>query len=194
MEMVEVQLALDAAIYVRYRGLLKSCARSAQRNPKCNVHFDEKNMVPGANIEVLLSGTDREALMAAKRALDKVLIRNTIGKLSPPPRPSRQTHRLVLTRTSDYVCATTGGGVRKAQEIFGEDIVYLDTASSSAAIMVWGDTSMLRQVQRCLNWYGSLPQRNKVFCEVCWDEGDDFVKMEGCRDVAARIALCSITR
>jgi hypothetical protein len=85
--------------------------------------------------------------MAAKVALDNVLILNMAGPFSPPPKPSNQTHRIVLSKTEDYIRATDNGGIARAQALLGDNVVYLDPASAPPAIEVSGDTATLRKVQ-----------------------------------------------
>ena len=195
-ERVRVHLCLKKDIYSPRRGILKSCAHGIWSQGKVKIRIDEPGSSERQCVSIHLASEDRNALIAAKLALDNVLIRGLVGELSTPPKPSNQTHRLALSKTRDYINATQGG-IANAKGYLGENVLRLDTASEPPAIVVTGDTALLRDVQRCLLPGGRPAQHMSADCTICWDTAEDFAQVEECGHVACKecfVQYCTVSR
>ena len=190
-ENVSIWLYLSSKIYQQYQYPLIDCVNRIPN--KVRIHILERGSYGPTYMKVT---GDRGAVIAAKMALDSVLIPRLAGPLSPPTKPSNQTHRIVLSKLEDYIRATNGG-IMRAKALLEDNVIYLEPESAPPAIIVKGDTSTLRKVQRELDANGKLIQRTKPRCAICWDEAEDFVKVEGCGDVACKecfVQYCTVSR
>lgn len=184
-ESVTLQLNLNASFYERYRGLFKSCAHRIWQMGKVMVHIDEDTGTLSDHVRMSLSSSRLSHIIAAKDAFDKIVIELIAKQLTPQPPPIKQTHRIPLGKTTDYMKVVALGNLEKAQDRFGQGVVDLNGHSDPPAILIKGDTSILRAVQRFL-----FPERSfnskKQDCAICWDKSDEFIKIEACGHVACK--------
>ena len=193
-ERVSVWLYMTSEIYQRYHGLLKYCANKIYFRHKVQIHIYGGGRYGPTYVKVI---GDRDGVMAAKVALDNELIHNMAGPFSPPPKPSNQTHRIVLSKKEDFIRATDHGGIARAKALLGDNVVHLDPWSAPPAIVVKGDTATLRKAQRELNLNRKFAQSTAPTCTICWEEAEDFVKVEECGDVACKDCFaqyCTVSR
>jgi len=118
--------------------------------------------------------------MEAKAAIDAVFINDMASTLRwLQPQPPTSTHRIRLTKTKAYRQAVEG--LSKAKEIVGDGAVKLDDDSDPPAIVVYGDTVMLRKVQNNL-LLDMRPGSDGVKCDLCLDDfgKGELAKMPTC--------------
>lgn len=178
-ERVEVYLRLPATAYQPLCGLFKRCAHDIWVESKVKVSINDEDCQTKGYAAITMSAENRESLVAAKYALDRVILPTQAGKLTPAKQSSKQTHRIRLTKPKHYD-AVENGRLQQARAELGEDVVSFDT--NAAAITVRGNTSVLRKVQRYLS--GAPSEDSPINCPICLDDQDDVFKMEGCEHIA----------
>jgi hypothetical protein len=132
-------------------------------------------------VEMTLKATGQKALAAAKKMLDHVVTPDLHRRLTPRPKQTKQTHRIKLTKTKAYLQALKQ--IKKARDAYGEDVVKLDEKSDPHAVIVCGDTVLLRKVERFIR-DAPLPANKQVVCAICEDNPEDFLRVSGCKHVA----------
>ena len=194
-ERVVVRLRLRHSLYEQHVRKLKSTASEIWKHDKVQVSIDDTAKEPSNNaagpreVELVLRSTNRAALVSAKAKLDRIFRWNMSGHVTGASRPSRQTHRIRLTKTRDYkkVLAT----ITEAQKEFGADAIKLDEESDPPAVVVHGDTKTLRKVQ---DYFSLHTNREKPQCAICEEKTDDVVRTRGCNHIACQdcfLAYCT---
>ncbi|KAK5137456.1 hypothetical protein LTR08_008434 [Meristemomyces frigidus] len=170
-ERLEVVLNVDSRSFNTHAGRLRSVAANARTSSGIKVHFD--NEEHASRVKIIMGGKFRGDLMNAKAAIDRVFIddmASTLQRLQTRPPTTGQTHRIRLTKTTAYP-QVLGGGLREAQDLFGKTVVAFDDESDPPAVLVRGNTNILRRVQTIL-----FPDKEKSThdieptCEICYGE------------------------
>ena len=131
------------------------------------------------DVRVRLQTYNRKGLVAAKATLDRILAREICGSGPRQSKPPAQTHRIRLTKTKAYR-DVVNGGFQRALDAVGPTVIKLDDETEPPAVVVRGDTPTLRKVQQCLRSNGWIPEAEPATCEVCFDDADEFVRIEQC--------------
>ena len=132
---------------------------------------------------IQMFASDRHDLVNAKKRIDDLF--STFRKVYSANMgdPLTQTHRIKLTKTAAYKEATKVVG--QIKEEFGEDVVAFNEESDPPSVVVTGNTSMLRRVQKRLRGDRPSPKSKTIACVICLDdEADDFVEIDGCGHTA----------
>ena len=93
-------------------------------------------------------------------------------------------HRIRLTKTKSYRDVVVGG-LKRATDMFGPEIVHMDDESDPPALIVKGDTTILRKVQKCLNG-DKLPEGKIAECSICWQRSEDIIRLSACNHVTCQ--------
>lgn len=196
-ERLQVALSVDRRCYEMNTHRLKQLAVRLLAEEKVAAAYDTEYFLGHPRrVSIDLGATSRQQLMRAKAAISAVLVSDQIPAPQQPPPPTRlpvsrkptQTHRIRLTKTAAYR-RVMNGGLREAKQAVGKDAVDFDETSDPPAVLVHGETSVLRKVQSVLfpdkkvrDDANSTRQENTATCEVCWDEVqcDDMVNLSAC--------------
>lgn len=178
-------------------------------------HADESVRIrygecPGPHrIYIGMQATSRQQLLRAKAAIgaDLIHFHASAPHLRPPlpPLPDLRAHHRSLNPTQVHHIRpgkttayqrVVNGGLREAEEAAGKDAVELDASSDPPAVVVRGETDLLRKVQSVLVPEEKVQhdidcmrqQDNTATCEVCWEiiQCDDMVNVSACGHVCCR--------
>lgn len=132
---------------------------------------------------VHLWAADRGSLALVKYQVETLFNQDDVIFALVKQKASKQTHRIRLTKTAAYKQAKEN--LEKAQKEFGEGVVCLDDKSDPPAIIVTGDSTVLRNVRK--HFRGDKPTgvSKKISCDVCLDDDvNDIAQIAGCGHIA----------
>ena len=185
-ERLFVRLSLQREVYELHAKRLKYTASTSWKEHKVQVKIndDAESTTAKKRVVIEMRATDRMALTSAKAMLDGVFTREMSHLLPRPPKPTTQTHRIRLPKTKAYRHAIKN--IDRIKGDFGPDVVKLDDDSEPPAVIVTGDTEVLRNVQKLLFPEKALAARKTAMCTICWDESDDYIEVAHCEHTACK--------
>lgn len=133
-------------------------------------------------VAIQLFASSRQSLVAAKQRLDSILSSDEdMYYINLVPNASR--HRIRLTKTTAYLSVKRT--FHLAEQEFGKDVVTFDEDSNPPAILVQGDATVLRRVQKLFRGDEPTPKSKTTARVICMDdEAEDFVRIDGCGHTA----------
>lgn len=195
-ERLQVTLSVDRKCFEKHSGQLKGIASQLRRSSQAHIHYENS----ADRVTVIIRSKSRKEAMRASAMIDRVFVdsmASVFHHLQPRPRATLPSHRLRLTNTSAYR-SVLKGGLAEARNTFGENCVKLDDESDPPAVVVNGDTTMLRQVQAILFPGGRRRGDSRpIVCAICWDPTEGYAKVPGCGHTCCTtcfVAYCTTPR
>ncbi|KAI6802123.1 hypothetical protein KC327_g15786 [Hortaea werneckii] len=184
-ETLQVVVTTDHYEFLRHKKTVECIIRRFQARGGIKASHDANKRSKSSDrvVRLTITGGDREVVQDMKAEIDALFINDMASLLQylQQPKPVG-THRIRLTKTSNYR-AVIKGGLQKAQELYGSDIVKLDDTGDVPAVIIVGGTPLLRPAQRAL--FSSLEAVQPSIllrCESCWDSYEEvqMVAMPSC--------------
>ncbi|KAI6807831.1 hypothetical protein KC332_g10405 [Hortaea werneckii] len=175
-ENVLVVITVDHCEFLRHKKTIECIIRRFQARGGIKASHDANKPSKSSDglVRVTISGGDREVVKDLKAEIDALFIHDIASLLQYLQRPEPvSTHRIRLTKTSNYR-AVIKGGLERAQELYGSAIVKFDDSGDVPAVIIVGGTPLLRQAQKALFTTGESEQPNTLLrCESCWDSYEE---------------------
>ncbi|KAI7284468.1 hypothetical protein KC345_g2257 [Hortaea werneckii] len=184
-EHLQVVITADRYEFLRHKKTIECILRRFQARGGIKASHDANKPSKSLDgiVRVTISGDDREVVKDLKAEIDALFINDIASLLQYLQRLKPvSTHCIRLTKTSNYR-AVIKGGLERAQELYGSDIVKFDDTGDVPAVIVVGGTPLLRQAQKALFITGESEQPNTLLgCESCWDSYEELqmVTMPSC--------------